>query len=239
MDINIFLLCFNESVLLPHTIKHYKKYLPSCKITIYDNESTDESVKIAKDLGCSVISWNSNNCIDDFKYLEIKNNCWKNVEKGWIIIADMDEFLCVTEDDLNNELKLGTTILSIKGYDMIGESDTLDLSDIDLQEIKKGVKNHFESKKLCFLRDKIEKINYTPGAHYCFPQGEIIQYSSKIYINKHMSSLGLKFITNKNIARFERSKKMRSIYNLATHYLNNIIEIEEIYKRQLNNCISL
>jgi hypothetical protein len=239
MDINIFLLCFNESVLLPHTIKHYKKYLPSCKITIYDNESTDESVKIAKDLGCSVISWNSNNCIDDFKYLEIKNNCWKNVEKGWIIIADMDEFLCVTEDDLNNELKLGTTILSIKGYDMIGESDTLDLSDIDLQEIKKGVKNHFESKKLCFLRDKIEKINYTPGAHYCFPQGEIIQYSSTIYINKHMSSLGLKFITNKNIARFERSKKMRSIYNLATHYLNNIIEIEEIYKRQLNNCISL
>ena len=160
MDINIFLLCFNESALLPHTIKHYKKYLPSCKITIYDNESTDESVKIAKDLGCSVISWNSNNCIDDFKYLEIKNNCWKNVEKGWIIIADMDEFLCVTEDDLNNELKLGTTILSIKGYDMIGESDTLDLSDIDLQEIKKGVENHFESKKLCFLRDKIEEINY-------------------------------------------------------------------------------
>jgi hypothetical protein len=238
MDINIFLLCFNESALLPHTIKHYKKYLPSCKITIYDNESTDESVKIAKDLGCSVISWNSNNCIDDFKYLEIKNNCWKNVEKGWIIIADMDEFLCVTEDDLNNELKLGTTILSIKGYDMIGESDTLDLSDIDLQEIKKGVENHFESKKLCFLRDKIEEINYIIGAHYCFPQGEIIQYSSTIYINKHMSSLGLKFITNKNIARFERSEKMRSI-NQATHYLNNIIEIEEIYKRQLNNCISL
>jgi hypothetical protein len=238
MDINVFLLCFNESALLPHAIKHYKKYLPSCKITIYDNESTDDSVKIAKDLGCSVISWNSNNCIDDFKYIEIKNNCWKNVEKGWIIMADMDEFLCVSEDDLNREYKLGTTILSVKGYDMIGESETLDLSDIDLQEIKKCVENMYESKYLCFLRDEIEEINYNMGAHRIDPIGKIIQYSSTIYINKHMSSLGLKFLTNKNITRFERGEKMRE-KKLAVHYLNNKKKIEKLYKKQINNSITI
>jgi hypothetical protein len=231
MDINIYLLCFNESALLPHAIKHYKKYLPSCKITIYDNESTDNSVKIAKDLGCSIISFNTNNCLDDFKNSDIKNNCWKNVEKGWIIVADMDEFLCVSEEDLKREQKLGTTILSIKGYDMIGESKTIDLSDIDLQELKKYVEHMPEDKNLCFLRENIKEMNYDMGAHNCNPLGDI-QYSSKIYMNKHMSLLGLKYLTNKYIKRFERSEKMRKI-GLATHYTDDIAELEELYMIKL------
>ena len=234
MEINIFLLCFNEYALLPHTISHYKKYLPSCRITIYDNESTDHSVEIAKSLGCSVISWSSNNHIDDFKIKEIKNNCWKSVKKGWIIVADMDEFLCVTENELLNEMNKGTTVLQVKGYDMIGESNTIDLSDIDLQEIKKYVDNHYVSKKLCFLRDKIKDINYDCGAHSCNPNGKIV-YSSNIYLNKHMCMLGLDFFVNKNINRFWRAEQMRK-YQMATHYTDNIENIHQIYKKKLEVC---
>jgi len=196
MDINIFLLCFNESVLLPNVIKHYKTYLPSSRITIYDNESTDNSVEIAKSLGCLVVSWNSDTCIDDFKYREIKNNCWKYVENGWVIVADMDEFLCVTEDELKKERDNGTSILNIIGFDMIGESDTTDLSDIDLQTITKYVINQRESKQLCFLREKISDMGYQMGAHNCKPSGDLV-LSKDIYINKHMSLLGLKFLIKK------------------------------------------
>ena len=49
-------------------------------------------------MNCEVMSWNSNNIIDDFKYLEIKNNCWKKIKNGWIIVADMDEYLCITKE---------------------------------------------------------------------------------------------------------------------------------------------
>jgi len=234
MDINIFLLCFNESALLPHTVNHYKKYLPSCKITIYDNESTDNSVEIAKNLGCNVFSFSSNNIHDEDLQIELRNSIWKNCNSGWIIVADMDEFLCVTETELMKEMKLGTTILQIHGYDMIGESETIDLTDIDLQKINKYIKNHLEGKNLCFLREKIIDMNYGAGSHTCEPSGNLV-YSSKVYINKHMSTLGLNFLINKQIKRYERNEKMR-LKGWNIHYTQDIDKIKEMYKKSIDNC---
>ena len=232
MKVNIFLLCFNECTLLPHTITHYKKYLPNCNITIYDNESTDDSVNIAKNLGCNIISWNSNNEINDHKYREIKNNCWKNVEDGWVIVADMDEWLCVTEEDLRNEEEKGTTILTVKGYDMMGESQSIDLTDIDLHSINKGFAFWVLNKRLCFLKNKVKEINYDHGCHTSNPLGEI-QYSLQKYINKHMSNLGLPFLIDKMKKRYERSTNMR-IQGMATHYTNDIEIITHRYNDFFN-----
>jgi len=234
MDINIFLLCYNEQILLPHTVAHYKHWLPSCNITIYDNESTDDSVTIAKKLGCNVISWSSNNQIDNFINRDVKNNCWKSIEKGWIIMADMDEWICVTEQQLIEEQNTGTSILQIIGADMIGESNTLDLSDINLHEICKYVHNGWENKSLCFLREKITEMNYTVGAHNDYPVGEI-KISEKYYVNKHMDWLGLPFSINKQKSRYMRASYMRK-NNLSYHYMNDEEQIKKNYFNKLNNC---
>jgi len=234
MNINVFLLCYNESAILPHTIKHYKKYLPSCKITIYDNESTDNSVEIAKELGCSVVSWNSKGISDEFIRINLRNNVWKEVNSGWIIMADMDEFVCITEDELMNEMKLGTTILKIQGYEMIGETETLDLSDIDLQEIKKYLEENAESKHLCFLREAIKEMKYGPGSHTCNPVGNKV-YSSTTYINKHMNFLGLNYYKNKTLKRYERSHQMRR-RGMSRHYTSDIAKIETRYLGHIKNC---
>ena len=234
MDINIFLLCYNESPLIPHMVRHYKSYLPSCKITIYDNESTDDSVNVAESLGCSIVSWNSNNIIDDYKYIYIKNNCWKDVKSGWVIMGDMDEFLCVREEELHEEMNRGTTLLEIRGYDMLGESMTPDLTDIDLQTLRKYVDNPGESKKLCFLREKIDEMNYVEGAHRCNPVGTV-RYSTREYMNKHMCMLGLSFLTQKMIKRYERSHLMRS-KGMAVHYTDDVERIKQGYLSSLRNC---
>jgi len=244
----IFLLCHNEEVLLPHTIAHYRKHIPLCKIVIYDNYSTDNSVKISQENGCKVIQWKSNG-IDDFKYLTIKNNCWKNVKEGWVIVADMDEWLCVTENNLKEEETKNTCILRVKGYNMIGRSNSVLLNDICLHDIQRGVFFPEESKNLCFYRPAILEMNYGPGAHKCAPRLNINEYtkmasnkknvySRKEYINKHMDYLGLLFIQNKMLKRYARSHRMRS-HNLAIHYTNNLHEIEKRYLSYLRRSTPL
>ena len=233
LNINIFLLCYNESALLPHTIKHYKKYLPSCVITIYDNKSTDNSVEIAESLGCNIISYNSNHCLDDYKHVAIKDNCWKHIDNGWVITADMDEFLCITEEELIDETNKGTTILQTKGLNMVGDSDTIDLTDIDLQDIKKYKRQPREDKSLCFKRSDITEMRYGLGAHECRPLGNI-KYSSKTYLNKHMSVLGLKFFINKMCERHKRNK-----LGIACHYKNDINVITKEYEGFFNSKESL
>jgi glycosyltransferase involved in cell wall biosynthesis len=231
MDINIFILCYNEELLLPKTVEHYKRYLPSCKITIYDNESTDNSVQISKDLGCNVISWSSNNSMNEFKQRELKNECWKDIKSGWILMIDMDEWLCVTESDLLNEMQNKVTILDVKGINMIGESQLENLSDIDLHAINKYVDHYPENKNLCFLRDEIHEMNYTIGAHACNPIGNV-KYSEKVYINKHMGWLGLQFYIGKMNNRFPRAYEMQQ-QGMNFHYTDDIEKLTLEYNNQL------
>jgi hypothetical protein len=77
-------------------------------------------------------------------------------------------------------------------------------------------------------------MNYDFGAHNCRPLGNV-KYSNNTYINKHMCYLGLNFIINKMINRYQRSHQMRQ-QGLASHYTNNIKVITDDYNFKLNNC---
>ena len=237
VNINIFLLCHNESVLLPHSVAHYRKYLPNCHITIYDNESTDNSVQLARDLGCHVISWHSGNILNEPQQVEIKNNCWKSISSGWIIMADMDEWLCVTESDLIEEQKQGVSILDVKGCRMVGESNRVDLSDIDLHQVSKYNECWWDCKKLCFLREKVSEMNYGGGAHECKPQGKI-KYSTRKYINKHMSQLGLPYVKDKMQKRYARTEYMRTLGH-CFNYHNDMTKLEKDYYDSLHSSTTL
>ena len=232
IDINIFILCHNEQILLPLTVNYYKKLFPSSTITIYDNESTDNSIEIAKTLGCRVISWSSNNQNNVFMKTDISNNCWKSVKSGWIISIDIDEWLCITEESLIQEQLKGTTILRTQGIEMIGECKSE--NSFDLNSINRGVFFDGESKCVCFFRPSIKEMNYISGCHKCTPIGNI-KFSSTNYIIKHFSYLGLSFIINKSINRYERSKFVSECFNISKHYKKNIESIKSDYYDRLNN----
>lgn len=207
---------------------------PYCNIIIMDNKSTDNSVKIAKKYGCQVVSWSDGikDEQNEFNIAYVRNNCYKNCDSGWIIVCDMDEWLLIDENTLLEEHNKGVTVLNTKGFEMIGNSLTNDLSDIDLFKIEEAVYNKMMSKKICFNKTKIHSMNYDLGSHGCKPDG-IITYSEDIYTLKHMNMLGEKYFMNKMLKRYERTESMRE-KKLDTHYTNNI---EEIKHRVKNNII--
>ena len=236
MKVSIFFPCFNESRILRQTIAHYRMCFSNPSFTIFDNYSTDNSVEIAKELGCNVIYWSSNGSMCEHKLLTIRNTCWKK-EKGWVIVCDADEWLHITEESLQEEEKNGATLLRIKGYDMVGESNSETLDDIDLHSITKCVEFAKMNKNICFDTRHIDKMNFAFGSHSCIPEGSV-QYSKKTYALKHMDLLGLPYTLFKNKGRYERNDEMRK-QNLNNHYLEGIQEIEKNYTHKLQGSKSL
>src|SRR3989338_8384979 len=117
--ITVYTLAYNEELLIQFMIDHYRTRFPGCRIVVNDNMSTDNTVKIARANGCQVIPYDTNNQIQDRRYMEIKNNCWKDAKTDWVLICDMDELLEINANQLKTEEKSGTTIVRSTFYTMV------------------------------------------------------------------------------------------------------------------------
>lgn len=236
VKISIFLLCYNEELILPYTLKYYKSRFPTAEIVLIDNQSTDNSCKIAEENGCKIRKFESNNTMDEHMLLWIRNHIWKEfVKDSWVIMCDMDEWLDITEMELEEEESKGITILSTQGVNMVGESNKVDLSDINLFEIRKGFLDDNFSKRLCFKYPDIDGIEYWFGAHKCFPQGRVI-FSEKPYYLRHYNFLGAEYLLDKHKKRYERNEKSR-LKGLNQHYMNEAEKIKSLYEESLGKAI--
>ena len=207
MDITIFILCHDEDIMIPLTFKHYMDRFPKCKFIVLDNKSTDKSIEIINSYeNAKIISWDSGGIINDKKYQELKNTKWKD-SKGWVIVIDMDEWLDIDEKLLKEEEKKGTTIIKVKGIQIVGDSKKVDLSDLDLNKVNKGFFHKSYDKHVCFLNsDKgIKGINYSIGAHKSGPVGNVV-WSKDTYYLKHMNTLGELWCIDKYKKRATRAR---------------------------------
>ena len=236
-SINIFLLCYNEELMLPHTLHHYKTRFPSATITIFDNFSTDRSVEIATHAGCNVSTYDSKGQQDEKLLVWVRSHKWKEfVKSGWVIMCDMDEWLDATEEDLRMEEIKETTILKTQGINMVGESQVADYSDLQPADIKRGFFDDNMSKRICFFYPMIS-MEYWFGAHKCFPQGRV-QYSEKTYFLKHYDLLGAEYLVEKHRKRYERNQLSR-MNGMNGHYLNERDKTIQIYQEALARSVFL
>lgn len=194
--VTVHVITYNEELMIEFFINHYRKNFPNCKIVIYDNESTDNTVEIAKKYGCEIIIYSTDDTLSDQKYLEIKNNCWKTSETDWNIICDCDELIEVTSEDLINEENLGTNCFKFEGVSMMNNTD-----EINISKMKYGFKDVGFDKNYLFNKKYINDINYAPGAHSSNPtltNPNKLKYSDKIYRALHYKYLSPQYTIDRH-----------------------------------------
>ena len=209
VPITVYLMCYNEEVLIPQTVAYYKSRFPGAHIVIVDNQSTDKSTEIARNLGCTVEILDTANEYDEFRLTESRNSVWKSAKTDWVLICDMDEYLVASTKDLVAEKRRGTTILKTKAYEMVGESKKEDISNVQLTKISKGFRLSAYDKSICFRRDKITDIHFDLGSHTASPKGEV-KYSAKEYLLYHFKFIGIPY-RNKQRSYTNRKKSKAMI----------------------------
>lgn len=209
MTVDVFAICYNEEVMLPHFIKHYKDNF-NANITIYDNFSTDRSQQIILDSGCTLKTYDSSGQIRDDLYLGIKNECWKTSKANFVAVVDMDEFLEIPFDVSK------CTMVKTQGYDMIG-----------LPPSRMGVKNDLYSKYAFFRPNCLKQIGYQPGAHRCDPSGKIV-ISEETANLLHYKYTDVNYVYNRHLMYKSRLSMFNRSYGFG-------IEYQQVEKAKIDN----
>lgn len=231
--ITIFAPVYNEDKIIWHFINHYRKRFPNCNIVFYNNMSDDYTIPIIVDNGCSFIDYDTNNQICDSKYLEIKNNCWKNSETDWVLVCDADEFLDINENQLKEEENNGTTIIKSSSYHMINHNN-----DFKIENITHGVRAENHDKLLLFNKRYIKDINYEPGCHRSNPIGNV-KFNTNEYIMYHYKFLNLDYTLYRYELFSKRLSPENKKNNWGFHYTWAKDKIISEYNQMLKSSVKL
>jgi glycosyltransferase involved in cell wall biosynthesis len=240
--ITLYSVIFNEELLLPFMIRFYRKRFPDCKFIFYDNCSTDNSAKIAIELNCTVINYDTGGKFYDEKLTDLKNNCWKEATTDWVAVCDCDELVDISQQQLENESSLGSTIISTEAYIMVNMNDNIDIENMNYglraEEKRFSPTLYPYDKSVFFNKSKIKEINYGVGCHSCAPVGEAKNSSVKYrlyhfkYINLPLMVKRYRQITlsdenkeNGYSTHFEgREKEVGSVFKVFRSQATKIIE---------------
>lgn len=235
--ITLYTICYNEEKILPFTIKHYRDRFPDCRIVIYDNESTDNSVSIAQENNCEIISFSTGNTFADGKHLEIKNNCWKDSTTNWNIVCDCDELLDIKISDIVEEERCGTNMIKCDGYSIVNRDPS-----ITIENMKFGYYDPGYSKPYMFNKGDIKEINYEPGAHKANPITHVnkdLKDSINTYKALHYKYLHPQYTIDRYKLFNDRLSDENIKNGWGIHYKMSIESIMDIYESKNHTLLQL
>lgn len=231
MKIEAFAICYNEERLLPYYLRHYSSFCD--RITIYDNFSTDSSQEICRqNPKVTLIPYDSGNQIRDDIYLQIKNNCWKGSSAEWVIVGDIDEFVYHPFIKENLSMSRATAIIPPL-FNMITETFP-DTPGQIWTKVKKGIPGG--GKLNLFRPGQVREVNYDPGCHVAYPEGNIIIDERSSIKTLHMKFLSLEYLISRTMLSRNRLSEVNKKLGWGVHYNLSVEELTRQFNEDLNNC---
>lgn len=244
MILDAYTFCWNEQIRLKYFLNHYA---PMCrKVTIFDNGSTDDSERIARQY--ENVVWDTTaygqNTIDDYILKHVKNNCWKQSrDADWVFVGDVDEILYHQqgfEKYLKNKKQHETPIIKATGYNMISKTIPTHTGNIfDHIDFKQGIRAvypplsnstiyHYD-KCLVFSPQVVDEINYGMGSHDCFPSPEInIKRDDELKL-LHYKFINKEFYCSRNLQLGSRLCEKNIEKELGSQYLETNENSKKIF----------
>jgi len=234
--VTVYTLTYNEETTIQFFINHYRKNFPNCEINIYDNYSNDKTVEIGEKNNCNIIMYDTDNKLNDEKYLEIKNNVWKDSKTDWVIVCDCDELIEINESQLINEESHLINIIKPIGYSLMNNSELVDLDNMKFGFIDPGF-----DKCILFNKKFIKEINYSVGSHTCSPTTYThpIKYNKNSYRLLHYKYLSPEFTINRHKMFGERLSEINKKNGWGIHYNFSSESIIQYYKDKQKTKIKL
>ena len=111
--------------------------------------------------------------MNDIKYAELRNSCWKGTTADWVIVCDLDELLYFpegAEESLGAYTRMGAAVPKPHGFEMFSETYPTGNGQI-WDEIKFGAPdNKWYSKAILFNPRLVSDMHYGLGSHECSPR---------------------------------------------------------------------
>lgn len=195
------LVAYNEHDMLPHQLQNAWNY--SDRIIVYDNCSTDDTARIARNAGCHVIEFDTAGQVRDDVLTEILNNAHHHVTEGWIFTHAVDEFIVAPGSTVFATFReydrLGYNAILATGWNMVG--DGTPFVGLLTAAIRTGVRAEEHFDKLVGYRKGVTP-GYRVGCHSAVPSGATVVYAptGEIYLLHYKFGLGLERIERRNNA---------------------------------------
>lgn len=166
--IEVHLVTYNEEMMLPYTLRHYKTL--ASRIIVHDGGSTDKTLEICAKEKVEVRNWDTGGKINDTLLKKLKETAWLGTPADWVIMADCDELIYFPEDvalTLESYETRAVAFVKPHGYEMV--SDELPTTKGQIyEEVKKGAPDDkWYAKPIMFSPKRVVEINYMVGAHEC------------------------------------------------------------------------